>query len=297
MNKTVIVLICSTLIVALGTSAWIMCYGFIPSEPVANAYGINSSEWWRKSPTRLKIWNDQELASEAIPYLSSLSNVEIIEISNTDLTNEHLSIIGSNSDTKILKLEYCHIDDNDLSFLKSLSSLIRLDLTGNQIRGPGLSHLSSMKVLWSLNLSKTEIEGKGLEVVKDLPNLEEIHLIKTKLTDEGIEYLCQKRDRVLSVNTRGTLVTDVGYLRQASVITIATSSFPDNVNLIENKDEQIARRKNLHNKYINIRLKAIKKAFTKAKDLPSEVYIPGRGIIPSSKYVQLSAAAEVETPI
>lgn len=100
-------------------------------------------------------------------------NVEIINISNTDMSNNSISILNEFINLKYLKLENVrNLKLNDLRFLKENKNILKIDIVNNKIPIKELNKLLNCKCLKNIDLDIETNEGKiidncKIKIIKD----------------------------------------------------------------------------------------------------------------------------------
>ncbi|GKV29359.1 hypothetical protein SLEP1_g38293 [Rubroshorea leprosula] len=123
------------------------------------------------------------MKNEGLERLSSLSNLEVLDLSYNGLGNSSiLTSIGGLSSLKYLNLSYTWIaePDNDRYNLSRLRSLEFLDLSSNKLNNNILSSLASLSSLKVLKLADNQMEGSlhipGVKRPLGLSNLKVLDL-------------------------------------------------------------------------------------------------------------------------
>ncbi|GKV43601.1 hypothetical protein SLEP1_g50872 [Rubroshorea leprosula] len=162
------------------------------------------------------------MKNEGLEKLSSLSNLEVLDLSYNRLNNSILSSLASLSSLKVLNLagnqmegslhipgvkrplglsnlEVLDLSDNSfnntiLSSLKGLSSLRSLDLGWNQLKGIlNIKELVGLNELKELDLSNNNVESfvapKGIKRPLGLSNLEVLHLYNNSFSNTALSSL------------------------------------------------------------------------------------------------------------
>ena len=112
--------------------------------------------------------------AELIPVMqssaNSLTRLQVLSLSNTQVSNAGLRRL-----TRLIRLEELYlantqVSDEGLANLSSLANLRVLDLYGTQVTDAGLIHLEQLNNLELLNLGATEVTDAGLkELFRALP--------------------------------------------------------------------------------------------------------------------------------
>ena len=130
---------------------------------VVTAVLVNE-EWVNEKGEVVNAGRD-EFGDDEATYLKELPNLEILSLSNTQ------------------------VSDAGLEHLKGLTNLKILWLDNTQITGSGLEHLKGLTNLEWLSLRNTQVSDAGLEHLEGLTNLNVLYLNDTQVTHEGVKKL------------------------------------------------------------------------------------------------------------
>lgn len=132
-----------------------------------------------------------------IAQLSSLSKLQMIDLSFTDVTGEGISHLTKIPALLSVRLTGCRIGDSDLKPLAKLPDIAMLYLARTNVTDKGLKHIRGLNLVL-LDLQSCDISDEGLRTLGDFPRLQNLWLSKTirhgegdrsRLTDECIDYL------------------------------------------------------------------------------------------------------------
>lgn len=129
------------------------------------------------------------LTDEGIVYLEGLKNLEILDLSGTDITDAGLSHISGLDRLRELRLCGTKITDAGLETVKGWTELRELRLRGSCVTDAGLEKIGRMTQIRELDVSFTRITDAGLRHLEGMSNLQELLLFNTQITDDGLEYL------------------------------------------------------------------------------------------------------------
>lgn len=140
-------------------------------------------------------------SAEFVEKVAGLSNLEYLDIQNSD------------------------ISDNDLKLLVNSDRLRNLVLKNTKISNAALSHIARIKSLERLNLSHTAITDDVMSELGHLPNLSGLFIPGTAITDEGIKNLCQNAPpRFQEITLSTTKITDNAIVELQKLGTISSLS-------------------------------------------------------------------------
>ncbi len=77
---------------------------------------------------------------------------------------------------EVLELSYTNVDDDSLKHLSDLSVLRTLSLQKTRITDAGLAHLARLPALHTLDLRQTSVTPEGIEALADFPSLRRVVL-------------------------------------------------------------------------------------------------------------------------
>ena len=100
-----------------------------------------------------------------LEYLNSLTNLQILDLSGTQVTG------------------------SGLEYLTNLTNLRHLLLENTQVTDAGLEHLIGLKNLESLDLSGTQVTDAGLVKLQGISRLSVLGIKNTRVTDDGVAAL------------------------------------------------------------------------------------------------------------
>ncbi|GLU18829.1 hypothetical protein SLE2022_351060 [Rubroshorea leprosula] len=176
-----------------------------------NSRGWNSEGWYLNSSLFLPfeelkslfLWNNYILGfmkNEGLERLSSLSNLEVLNLSYNQLNNSILSSLASLSSLKVLNLAGNQLEGSlHISGVKTplgLSNLEVLDLSFNSFNNMILSSLRGLPSLKILDLSYNKLKGPlNIKELVALNNLKELDLSGNEVES----FVAPKDTRILSM--------------------------------------------------------------------------------------------------
>jgi len=149
--------------------------GFEPFEDIVFA-GVDSS-------------SGITISDDDLVILGKIDSVEMIDLSDSEVTNEGLRHLRKLPNLSYLELSNTKISDAGLEHLAGLSSLELLFLSGTRISDAGLKCLSEMPKLFSLWLDDTDISDAGLEHFKGESRIRAISARNTDVTRRSVSEL------------------------------------------------------------------------------------------------------------
>jgi len=156
---------------------------------------------------------DPKVSDEALANLSSLADVEVLELShNESVSDGQLKYLQPLRNLKTLYLYRTNVTGPGLAYLTDLQQLEVLVLGHTAVGDDGLAHVAKMPRLRSLQLENTTVTDAGVGHLSDLKQLETLSLKNTRITDTSVaslENLTGLKELVL----KGTAFTEEGAKR------------------------------------------------------------------------------------
>ncbi len=131
--------------------------------------------------------NDSNLTS--IQNISQLENIQLVDLSYTDVTDQHISHLRSLPRLRTIYLSGTDIGDAGVQEIKHLKELRRLSLAGTQITDLGVESLAEAINLQHLCLSGTRVTDECVADLLKLTNLNRIELHDTQVSKLGLQIL------------------------------------------------------------------------------------------------------------
>lgn len=128
-------------------------------------------------------------AGDAFEQLTSLQQLQTLDISSVAITDKSMLAIGKLRRLKRLQLDTTSITDQGLANLHGLTELEELELDRCKVNGSGFAALSSLKNLQKVSVRSTSLNDEGLAAIANLPGLVELEIDEAKVTGQGLLYL------------------------------------------------------------------------------------------------------------
>lgn len=163
----------------------------LPENPVVKHLEDDELERYTRKNPYLKeyILRGEDITDKGASYLSRLTLLEKLDLSNTKITDEGLKSL-SNLPLAILNIGQNTVTDKGLKYLPP--TLISLSLENTQVTDSGLKQLQRLKNLRQLNLrSNEQITDKGSDNLIPLANLFDLDLEGTGISDNCIAKLAK----------------------------------------------------------------------------------------------------------
>lgn len=149
------------------------------------------------------------LASGGLAGAKNLTQLEELELNDSDVRGGDLRHIANLKKLRRLNLGETPVDAEGLPFLAGLDRLETLGLDETDLDDDGLAHLSNLRALKTLRLDQTGITSKGVKHLAGLTALERLDLDENEIGDEGIEHLLGLVN-LKYLDLKGTKVTSQG---------------------------------------------------------------------------------------
>jgi hypothetical protein len=135
--------------------------------------------------------SETQITDASMAHLAGLTHLEVLHLNGTRVTNAGLVHLRGLRRLWVLSLDNTGVDDAGLSHLGDLPELFELDLTGTKVTDAGLPHVSRLTTVVSLRLDGTQVSDAGLDHLQDLTSLQMLTLYNTQVTDAGCARLQQ----------------------------------------------------------------------------------------------------------
>ena len=133
------------------------------------------------------------ITDAGVKELKSLTDLKKLDIgfhnNSSDQVVEQLAQLKSLTNLNRLSLSWTNVTDAGLVQLKGLTNLRELDLSFTRVTDAGLVHLKGLTKLKTLFLGGKNITDAGLVHLKEMTNLQKLTLRGTKITDAGVAEL------------------------------------------------------------------------------------------------------------
>lgn len=187
-------------------------------------WGASVAEEWRENSTsyRAVVYRG---ADPGLRYLARLPDLQVLDLSYSQVTDDGLRWIAGIKDLRELNLVGTPIGDEGLKHLAGLTSLQRLEFNSRKVTGAGLRSLAKLENLEQLRIADAAIDdaslenlaglskltylallhlndtlrypdkgrdtfrGDGLKHLTKLKQLKEVDLMHTRIRDEALEHL------------------------------------------------------------------------------------------------------------
>jgi tRNA A-37 threonylcarbamoyl transferase component Bud32/Leucine-rich repeat (LRR) protein len=146
--------------------------------------------------------------NRAMKEISHMENLEVLDLSGTNVNDEGLSELAKlrNLNTLYLKEEE-KITNAGLANLAPLSKLETLNLSKNSwLTEAGLKAISALPSLRILRLDKSGISDADLSAIKHLKNLSMLTLRYSQIGDKGVEHLVDTQ--IAQIDLQHSNITD-----------------------------------------------------------------------------------------
>lgn len=121
--------------------------------------------------------------------LEHLSNLEVLDLTDTDMNDLACEKLGRLHNLKLLSLAGTKVTNNGLRNFAALDQLEELSFQGCPISDAGLQHLANLCELRRLRLALTEVTDASIPVLKRFEKLQYLGLDQTAITAEGHKQL------------------------------------------------------------------------------------------------------------
>jgi hypothetical protein len=208
---TIVAILIIATLVGIPVARQVKAQWFLQAQGFTVYWDLDADNWTTGGVTSVayhhQLWWSQPLDS-AIPTLSSLLNLETLNLSGCPVSEQSLQALAQLTDLKELDLSrlFRHqgvvpsasplqgpselrLSDACLLPLVNLPRLRKLYLSGNRITDKGLEQIGLMAGLDDLDLSATNVTDHGLVHLQSLSRLKSLNLAATLVTPEGIKAL------------------------------------------------------------------------------------------------------------
>jgi Leucine-rich repeat (LRR) protein len=181
---------------------------------------LNCLEHLKGFPRLRKIETRTDNPNEDLNYIGELTELETLEIPNTELNNDGLIAIRNMTGLRRLSLTLnYHLTDAGLEHLAELKSLEDLDLSCTNLRGGGLSWLCGLKNLKKLDLDGSQATAAEMAPAAALTSLEELNLRGIKIRGAGLQFL-EGLKKLKKLDLHGGDVTDAEMVHVAALASL-----------------------------------------------------------------------------
>lgn len=177
---------------------------------------------------KLSLANCYNLTDENLVYLSSLSNLQCLDLSECGIihiSNQGLNHISNLSNLTDLNVRNCKIEDDDLIYPSNFCHVQMLNLAICNITDAGLVHLSQHTKLKKLNLiSCHQLTGEGLSHLSTLADLTGLEVLASQMTEQDFRHL-SKLGTLQFLNLDLSHMTDNGLIHICNLNHLTDLSF------------------------------------------------------------------------
>ena len=152
-------------------------------------------------------------ASQQLMFLTKLSQLESLDLRQTNVDDAALTHLSQLNSLRILKLEYNQqLTDKGLAHIAGLTQLSELDLAFVPVNDQSIESLTQLKSLTKLYLYGTLISDEGLRRLPELPELEVLYVGRdegAEISDISVEILTA-RQSLKTLGIPGTRFSPAG---------------------------------------------------------------------------------------
>ena len=157
----------------------------------------------------------REIRSEAtvgdveFTQLQGLSALEILSLSNAQVSDSIADTLASLVELKQLRLEKTHVGDRLAEVIGKLSKLTTINLPNSEISDEGIEEWPSLSNLVLLRIGSPNLSDAALETIAKMSSLRFLHLIDVSISDAGLKQV-HGMQQMESFYLDGGNVTDSG---------------------------------------------------------------------------------------
>lgn len=146
---------------------------------------------------------------ETMIEIAKLSNLEELNLFETEVTDVGVKRIGRLSNLRWLWLAETRITDESLIEIGKLKNLKVLCINGSTITDAGVTHLQGLSKLQHFRLIGTLISDAAMPTVRNLVSLTELELTSSNVSDQGLMKLVAM-PKLTYIGLSGTRTTKEG---------------------------------------------------------------------------------------
>lgn len=150
-----------------------------------------------------------KVSANGLGALSTLPNLESLNISNSRVGSDSLVAIGKSQSLKTINLANSDANDRVVSELSRIPHLQSLDLSGTQVTGGSATAFGSMPELTELSLMGSAADDQVVAALATLP-IRKLDLSKSRITNASLPLLL-KISTLESLNVSFCRVTGDGF--------------------------------------------------------------------------------------
>lgn len=132
---------------------------------------------------------DNDITDDGVNNLSSLSNLEVLNLGHTMISSLSLPVIARLNKLTQLELDGISLGENAIKDLSKLNGLKALYMRSCNLKATSTKYLGSMKGLAVLRLAGNKIGDEGVKNMPALAELKELNLNETGITDQSLEKI------------------------------------------------------------------------------------------------------------
>ena len=129
-----------------------------------------------------------KVSENGLGALSTLPNLESLNISNSRVGSDSLVAIGKSQSLKTINLANSDANDRVVSELSQIPHLQSLDLSGSQVTGGSATSFGSMPELIELSLSGTSVDDQVTAALATLP-IRNLDLSQSRITNASLPLI------------------------------------------------------------------------------------------------------------
>jgi beta-lactamase regulating signal transducer with metallopeptidase domain/5-hydroxyisourate hydrolase-like protein (transthyretin family) len=173
------------------------------------------------------VWDALKITDAGVRHLAGLTKLEVINLSNGQLTDSSLAVFGQMPGLKTLSLQGNSFSDEGLKHLAGLKGLrgLAVGMSRQPITDAGVQSLSGLTALESLDLQGASLTDKGVAALKNMKEMRSLDMNSPAITDGSVEYLfgMTKLKNLFIPNTR---LTEKGVERLLTLPELKSFLFP-----------------------------------------------------------------------
>lgn len=131
-----------------------------------------------------------KVSANGLGALSTLPNLESLDISNSRVGSDSLTMIGKSQSLKTINLANSDANDRVVSELSRIPHLQSLDLSGTQVTGGSATGFGSMPELTELSLMGSSADDQVVAALATLP-IRNLDLSKSQITNASLPLLAR----------------------------------------------------------------------------------------------------------
>ena len=185
-------------------------------------------KYLKKAPFIKRMWfvRDLPLTDEGLAHISSITQIEDLHISHSQITDRGLTCLNSMKSLKILDISWTKVTDEGLAALKNLKSLESLSVP-SEITDKGLIYISELPNLKELSVHCLQVTDTGVEYISKISSLEELGIGGNGITDIGISNISKLSNlKILSISRTNPSLGDKALVYLSNLKSLTSLSLP-----------------------------------------------------------------------